>query len=191
MNKCNPRHGGQNRLGLGTAPLIHAPVVVVDKQEQSIVALQLLGASQAVNANWAALMGGGKSHYILNEYVQLKGTKKHIKLQKMLPETGWKEMWLLHKQASHNELDAGEEFFYLLDNQESEIPASFIPMLDKAIPIPLQEAWADYLFQEGLDTEVIQPLPNLACVGWGCYKVFKQGWENVISVGIAQGWIRF
>lgn len=191
MTQSQPQPNTSFRLALGIATAVNAPVVVVDEQEQTIVALQLLGPSQAVNANWAALMGGGKSHYILNEYVQLKGMKKHIKLQKMLPETGWKEMWLLHKQASHNELDAGEAFFYLPDNQERDIPASFIPMLDKTIPIPLQETWAAYLFYEGLNRDVIKPFYETNCIGWHCYKVFKQGWEEIISQGIAQGQISF
>lgn len=191
MQKPRLRDGRQTQLSIGTAPLISTPILVLDEENETIVAIQMLGVSQSVNANWAALMGGGKSDYIHGVYVKLGGTKKHVKLQKLLPETGWKELWLIHKQASANEMDAGEPFFYLLQQQEEDVPANFIGLLDKAIPIPVREQWAAYLFTEGLRTELIRPLDEYHCVGWVGYKVTCKGWDAIISEGIASRHITF
>ncbi len=191
MQKPRFRDGSQKQISIGTAPLISTPILVLDEENETIVAIQMLGVSQSVNANWAALMGGGKADYIHGVYVKLGGAKKHVKLQKLLPETGWKELWLLHKQASFNEMDAGEPFFYLLQQQEEDVPANFIGMLDKAISIPVRQPWAAYLFTEGLRTELIRPLDDYHCVGWVGYRVSHKGWETIITEGIAQGAITF
>lgn len=191
--KLRPKYDGSDfklrDLALGMS--VNAPLLLLDEAEETIVAAQLLGVPQAVNANWAALMGGGKQHYILNTLVKLQGAKQHVKLEKVLPETGWKELWLLHKQASFNELDAGTPFFYLLHRDKEPFPANFIGLLDKAISIPLQADWAGHLFAAGWQQELIQPLPAKHCVGCTGYKVYSQGWETIIADGVIHGQLTF
>ncbi|KAA3656702.1 MAG: hypothetical protein DWQ04_30305 [Chloroflexi bacterium] len=49
-------------LHLADGMTVHAPIITLDDDEETIVALQMIGPEQSVKANWAALMGGGKTN---------------------------------------------------------------------------------------------------------------------------------
>ena len=103
---------------------IHNPILAIDTDEQTIIIAQFLGPPQAVKSNWAALMGGGKSHWINNTTIKLGGSKNHITLKKSLP-CGWLEMWLIHHQASIEKMLIDEPF-YVLDNETAVPPPNLL-----------------------------------------------------------------
>lgn len=188
-----PKYGSDYMLrDLAMGFHVNAPVLVIDEEEETIVTLQMLGVPQAVNANWAALMGGGKKHFILTALVALKGAKNHVKLDKVLPESGWKEMWLIHKQASFNDAEPGKSFFYLLQPSDNAmLLQNFIGLLDKSCNVPVQNDWAWYLFAKGRQEELIRPLPTNHCVGRIGFKVLTSGWDEIIAEGIKNKHISF
>lgn len=66
---------------------------------------------------------------------------------------------LVAKSAIPELFDPTETYFYLLTTSPRDhTPEHFLPMLDRAIDVPLQPEWSDHLWQQGLLRGLIQPL---------------------------------
>ena len=111
------------------------PALAIDDVDDTLVYLEMVGAKQSVKANWAALVGGGKVHWLGRKRIRLDGMKEHVKIQATLP-CGWTNHILIHKQASLKEMNP-EQPFYLLDDGTQPIPPLFYPMLNKCLALPL------------------------------------------------------
>lgn len=119
-------------------------MLTIDEEEKSLVYLEMVGAKQAVKANWAALVGGGKQHYVDGRTITLDGMKRHVRIQKTLP-CGWVDWILLHKQASLKEMNPDHPF-YLLDNGTQPLPPLFYPILNRCLAVPVLPEWSQYLW---------------------------------------------
>lgn len=180
------------RQALGDAGTVaRSTVAVMDEEEDTIVALQLLGESVAVRSNWAGLVNGRARHYIEGAYVELPGMKGHFKLEARLP-CGWKELWLVHKQASYREMNPALPFFYLLDDGRTSPPPGFILMLDKAIDTPVLPAWAQALWAAAVRQKLARLCHDHA-YGMAAWKVLAAGdrWQAIISQGLESGALTF
>lgn len=178
-------------LALATGMRVRTPVIVLDDAEETIIALQMLGPEQSVKANWAALMGGGKRHWINACKVKLSGSKSHITLKQSL-QCGWTEMWLIHKQASAVEISP-EQPFYVLDDATAVPPQNFFLMLDRALELPLQSAWARDLWLIGRQEKLITPATDSSSTGRGAWTVTPamEPWSDIISTGLKNGRFTF
>ena len=87
------------KLSLAQGLAVLTPALAIDDVENSLVYLEMVGAKESVKANWAALMGGNRVHWVGGKRIEMDGMKQHIKLQATLP-CGWVSQVLLHKQAS-------------------------------------------------------------------------------------------
>lgn len=189
------RHFGVRRdvptVSLARGMRVHAPVIVLDDEAETIIALQIIGPEQSVKANWAALMGGGKTNYIRRTRIKLTGSKSHVTLKQSLP-CGWQELWLIHKQASAAEMTPGEPF-YVLDDATAVPPSTFFPMLDRAIQLPLQAAWARDLWLLGRQARLITPATDSDSVGRGAWTVHPalDAWSEILSDGLHNGRLAF
>ncbi len=112
-------------LSLASGLTVYTPALVIDNLADNIVYLEMVGAKQSVKANWAALVGGGKVHWLDRKRICLDGMKSHIKLQSSLP-CGWTNHILIHKQASLKQMNP-EEPFYLLDDGRQPVPPLILP----------------------------------------------------------------
>lgn len=148
-----------------------------------MVYLEMVGAKQAVRANWAALVGG-KVQWIGRQRIELDGMKNHVLVQSSLP-CGWSDYILIHKQASLQAMNP-EEPFYLLDDGARRIPALFYAMLNKCLAIPLLEAWSDYLWACGREEQLVEPLNDGLGHGYAAWRVLpvREEWQRVVQAGI-------
>jgi hypothetical protein len=137
-----------------------------------------------VKANWAALVGGGKVHWLGRKRVQLDGMKNHVKIQSTLP-CGWANHILIHKQASLKEMNP-EQPFYLLDDGRRPIPPLFYPMLNKCLALPLLESWAEYLWENGRERNLITLLDAGEGQGYAAWQVLPapEAWQEAVQNGL-------
>jgi len=164
-----------------------------------------VGAKQSVKANWAALMGSGKVHWLGRQRIRLEGMKEHVKIQTTLP-CGWADQILIHKQASLREMNP-EEPFYLLDDgkrpagsvdggrpsSKGQIPPLFYPMLNKCLALPLLESWSAYLWENGRERDLIHILDDGQGQGYGAWRVLPalEAWQEIVQGGLKDKQIAF
>jgi hypothetical protein len=179
------------RLTLADKLSVLAPVLTLDDEEKSLVYLEMVGAKQAVKANWAALVGGGKIHWLDGHTIILDGMKRHVRIQKTLP-CGWVDWILLHKQASLKEMSPDQPF-YLLDDGTAPIPPLFYPMLNRCLAVPILREWSAYLWVCGRERELITLLDKGEGQGYAAWKVKpdSESWELIVSEGLRQQRLTF
>ena len=144
----------------------------------------MVGVKEAVRANWAALVGGGKVHWLGRKRIRLEGMKHHVKVQTGLP-CGWRDQILIHKQASLQAMNP-EQPFYLLDDGTQPIPPLFYPMLNKCLALPLLPEWAEYLWLSGREQKLITLLDEGEGQGYAAWRVLPatDEWQGVVAAGV-------
>ena len=185
------KHGADKRISLAKGLSVLAPALTIDDKDNTLVYLEMLGHKEAGKANWAALMGGGKTHWLDGTRIQLDGMKAHVKMQTSLP-CGWVDHVLLHKQASLKAMNP-EAPFYLLDDGSQPIPPLFYAMLNKALAIPIMSEWALYLWQNGREAKLVKLLDDGKGQGYAAWRVKSapDGWQEIVQVGLKQKQIEF
>jgi hypothetical protein len=178
-------------LALAKGLSVYTPAVTIDDVYDNLVYLEMVGAKQSVKANWAALVGGGKVHWIGRKQIRLDGMKEHVKLQATLP-CGWTDYILIHKQASLREMNP-EQPFYLLDDGTRPIPRLFYAMLNKALALPLVPDWSGYLWEHGRERKLIKLLDGGEGQGYAAWRVLPapKEWQEVVQVGLGGRVIMF
>jgi hypothetical protein len=179
------------KLSLASGLAVHVPALTIDDDEHTLVYLEMLGPKQSVKANWAALVGGGKVHWLGSRRIELDGMKEHVRVQTSLP-CGWNNTILIHKQASLREMNP-EQPFYLLDDGRQSIPPLFYPMLNKALALPLLENWSGYLWQAGREHDLVHILDNGQGQGYAAWRVLPAAaeWQELVQAGLAADAIVF
>ncbi len=179
------------KLSLAKGFGVLAPAVTIDDQDDTLVYLEMVGAKEAVKANWAALIGGGKVHWLGRKRVELDGMKAHVKVQTTLP-CGWQHTALIHKQASLREMNP-ERPFYLLDDGAQPIPPLFFAMLNKCLALPLLPEWAGYLWANGREGKLISLLDGGEGQGYAAWRALPapDNWQEIVQAGLAAGEIGF
>ncbi len=179
------------KLALARGFAVLVPAIAIDDQDDTLVYLEMVGAKEAVKANWAALVGGGKGHWLGRKRVELDGMKAHVKVQATLP-CGWQHAALIHKQASLREMNP-ERPFYLLDDGRQPIPPLFYAMLNKCLALPLLLEWAEYLWENGREGKLIILLDSGEGQGYAAWRVLPSpdNWQEIVQVGLAAGEIGF
>jgi hypothetical protein len=169
-------------LAQGLAVL--TPALAIDDVDETLVYLEMVGAKQSVKANWAALVGGGKAHWLGRKRIRLDGMKEHVKIQATLP-CGWANHILIHKQASLKEMNP-EQPFYLLDDGTRPIPPLFYPMLNKCLALPLLPKWAGYLWENGRERKLITLLDEGEGQGYAAWRVLPAlaEWQSIVEIGL-------
>ncbi|GIK53465.1 MAG: hypothetical protein BroJett014_24380 [Planctomycetota bacterium] len=172
------------KLSLAQGLAVLTPALAIDDVDETLVYLEMVGAKQSVKANWAALVGGGKVHWLGRKRIRLDGMKEHVKIQATLP-CGWANHILIHKQASLKEMNP-EQPFYLLDDGAQPIPPLFYPMLNKCLALPLLPEWAGYLWENGRAHELITLLDEGAGQGYAAWRTLPsaEAWQAVIQEGL-------
>lgn len=178
-------------LSLAKGLSVYTPAVTIDNVYDTLVYLEMVGAKQSVKANWAALVGGGKTHWIGRKQIRLDGMKEHVRLQATLP-CGWTDYILIHKQASLREMNP-EQPFYLLDNGTRPIPPLFYPMLNKCLALPLLEDWSEYLWENGRERKLIKLLDEGEGQGYAAWRVLPAPtpWQEAVQWGLQSNEICF
>ena len=178
--KNDPAH----KLSLAQGLAVLTPALAIDDVDETLVYLEMVGAKQSVKANWAALVGGGKVHWLGRKRIRLDGMKEHVKIQATLP-CGWANRILIHKQASLKEMNP-EQPFYLLDDGTQPIPPLFYPMLNKCLALPLLPEWAGYLWENGRVRELITLLDEGEGQGYAAWRVQQaaEDWQAIVQEGL-------
>lgn len=178
-------------LSLAQGLAVYTPALAIDDVDDTLVYLEMVGAKQSVKANWAALVGGGKVHWLGRKRVQLDGMKEHVKIQATLP-CGWADHILIHKQASLKEMNP-EQPFYLLDDGTRPIPPLFYAMLNKCLALPLLESWVAYLWENGRERNLITLLDSGEGQGYAAWRTLPavKEWQDVVEYGLRSQTIAF
>ncbi len=176
--------GGLRAYGLGYA---------VDPDTDGTIYLSLVGYRTAVRGVWAALMD--------NRAIELTGQLlrraegPYLSRTMQLPESGLDHMVLLHHQAAIPQLEAGQPFYLLSDTTlsatQDEIPIDqghlgdrFIAMLDRATAVPLYRSWSAWLFRQGIERKLIEPLSDTRGVEAWRVSADSELWLALIEHGI-------
>lgn len=179
------------KLSLAQGLAVLTPALAIDDVDETLVYLEMVGAKQSVKANWAALVGGGKVHWLGRKRVRLDGMKEHVKIQATLP-CGWANHILIHKQASLKEMNP-EQPFYLLDDGMLPIPPLFYSMLNKALALPLLPEWAGYLWKNGRERNLITLLDEGEGQGYATWRALptSKEWQKILETGLNRSQIQF
>lgn len=179
------------KLSLAQGLAVLTPALAIDNVDETLVYLEMVGAKQAVRANWAALVGGGKVHWLGRKRIRLDGMKAHVKIQATLP-CGWANHILIHRQASLKEMNP-EQPFYLLDDGTQPIPPLFYPMLNKCLALPLLPKWAGYLWENGREHKLITLLDEGEGQGYAAWRALptSKEWQSVVECGLQSQKISF
>jgi hypothetical protein len=197
LQEVRVRQDPQKKLSLAKGLAVFTPALTIDDQDDTLVYLEMVGAKQSVQANWAALVGacgghrGSKVHWLGRQRVRLDGMKEHVKIQATLP-CGWANQILIHKQASLKEMNP-ERPFYLLDDGTQAIPPLFYAMLNKCLALPLLPDWADYLWADGRERRLITLLDEGLGQGYAAWRVLPtaEEWQGVVADGLERKQIQF
>ena len=175
--------GGLRAYGLGYA---------VDPNTEGTIYLSLVGYRTAVRGVWAALMDNQAIELGSQRLRRAEGT--YLSKTVQLPESGLDHMVLLHHQAAIPHLEAGQPFYVLsnvtLGAPQDERPRAadrFIAMLDRATSVPLDPSWGEWLFREGYQRQLIEPLPDTRGVEAWRVSADSELWLALIQQGIEQG----
>ena len=179
------------KLSLAQGLAVLTPALAIYDVDETLIYLEMVGAKQSVKANWAALMGGGKVHWLGRKRIRLDRMKEHVKIQATLP-CGWANQILIHKQASLKEMNP-EQPFYLLDDGTQPIPPLFYPMLNKALALPLLPDWAGYLWKNGRQRNLVTLLDEGEGQGYAAWRVLPaaEEWQNILEAGLQRNQIQF
>ncbi|MBX3058839.1 MAG: hypothetical protein KF770_20430 [Anaerolineae bacterium] len=191
LKEVRVKNDPTSKLSLAQGLAVLTPALAIDDVGETLVYLEMVGAKQSVKANWAALVGGGKVHWLGRKRIQLDGMKSHVKIQSTLP-CGWANHILIHKQASLKEMNP-EEPFYLLDDGTQPIPPLFYPMLNKCLALPLLPEWAGYLWENGRTRKLIGLLDGGEGQGYAAWRVLPahEVWQSVVQAGLQSEAIAF
>ncbi len=172
------------KLALAKGLAVFTPALAIDDVDETLVYLEMIGVKQSVKANWAALVGAGKVHWLGRKRIRLEGMKEHVKIQATLP-CGWANHILIHKQASLKEMNP-EQPFYLLDDGNQPIPPLFYPMLNKCLALPLLPEWAGYLWENGRSAQPYHALNDGEGQGYAAWRVLPapEAWQEVVQGGL-------
>lgn len=186
------------KISLAKGLAVFTPAIAVDDERNGLVYLEMVGAKESVKANWAALMGGNRTHWIGGRRIEMEGMKQHIKFQATLP-CSWVSQVLLHKQASLKEMNP-EQPFYLLDDgakpilrqdgislsSQWSIPPLFYPMLNKCLSLPLLTEWSGYLWENGRERNLIKLLDKGNGQRYAAWRVLPtpDEWQKVVQEGL-------
>ena len=184
LKEIRVQNDPNKKLSLAKGLAVYTPAIAIDDVDDTLVYLEMVGAKQSVKANWAALVGGGKVHWIGRKRIRLDGMKEHVKIQATLP-CGWADHILIHKQASLKEMNP-EQPFYLLDDGTRPIPSVFYPMLNKCLALPLLPEWAGYLWENGRVRELITLLDEGEGQGYAAWRVQQaaEDWQAIVQEGL-------
>lgn len=191
LKEVRVKNDSTSKLSLAQGLAVLTPALAIDDVNETLVYLEMIGAKQSVKANWAALVGGGKVHWLGRKRIRLDGMKEHVKIQATLP-CGWANHILIHKQASLKEMNP-ERPFYLLDDGTQPIPPLFYPMLNKCLALPLLASWAGYLGENGRERNLITLLDNGEGQGYAAWRVLPahEVWQSVVQAGLQSEAIAF
>lgn len=191
LKQVRVKNDSISKLSLAQGLAVLTPALAIDDVNETLVYLEMIGAKQSVKANWAALVGGGKVHWLGRKRIRLDGMKEHVKIQATLP-CGWANHILIHKQASLKEMNP-ERPFYLLDDGTQPIPPLFYPMLNKCLALPLLASWAGYLGENGRERNLITLLDNGEGQGYAAWRVLPahEVWQSVVQAGLQSEAIAF
>lgn len=191
LKEVRVKNDPTRKLSLAQGLAVLTPALAIDDVDETLVYLEMVGAKQSVKANWAALVGGGKVHWLGHKRIRLDGMKEHVKIQATLP-CGWANHILIHKQASLKEMNP-EQPFYLLDDGTQPIPPLFYPMLNKCLALPLLPEWAGYLWENGRAHQLITLLDEGEGQGYAAWRTLptSKEWQSVVECGLQSQKISF
>ncbi len=200
--------GDRHRTRLGEGSGSHIPVHVLQLLaggHNEVYLLTVTGPREAIAAAFARLFSGSSrkkysTSFSAGGYHSLYPLDRanYDHLRSRIPETrNLMIMTLLAHSAVPAKFSQEDSRFIVL-TQESEVnnvPAQFIGMLDRAIALPLLPSWAGYLWREGVDRNLIRPLPKQIgdTAGWevgtetALSTYHDRTWHSIIRDGLQGG----
>jgi hypothetical protein len=167
--------------------------------EAQVVLLSLAGSGMLNNGLWAALV----SHETLaiSEHPSLcvrrlpaadhevgvktlarrKTASDYKTLRRRLPASGRQQLLLVHRQAT-GECAMDRDFYVLAEGLEGPLER-FCAQFTQAVACAARPAWRDYLWQRGLDEQLIVPCASYGLRAWRV-SAQAEAWQEIVKTGM-------
>ena len=171
-----------------------------DPVQNQLWFVSMVGAQTSLKAIWAALLNSPPSPAFL-----IKGAVDELHEggyeRCQIPETSigtWKTKiarlpqagaWHAMVYTQMAELSFERDAFLLLTPDASEAPALHLRFLNQRTELPIHRSWADWLWQQGLESEAIRPLKSAGLHAWYCHHD-PHGLESELSAAVRYGALR-
>ena len=170
---------------------------VWDPDHHALVAVTLVSPEQqSLRAITATLCTNSRKSLTLsvdNKTQALENTRrKYLAVSGNLAAVGAEGhlVTLLHPLTGNPQEEASEAF-YIVTAQGEPLPARFAERLNLAIPYPVRNTWAEYLFEQGLQENLVRKLSLAGDDFQEALWVSKAGgWHTIIENGLKQGSIK-
>lgn len=171
----------------------------------TVVLMDLVGYKTALKSLWASAVGGTRKAFFVfgaeAGTLRVRGgdpsTTTYRTFWQPLPEQNAHNLVLCHAQliapASHTSGMSDtvtSQPFYVIDdgNPQRPVAARFLALLNEALDLPLLPAWADWLWQAGLEDQLINAIRAGGDVN-GAWRVetTSDAWAGLVQGGLVQG----
>ena len=168
-----------------------------DPEQNQLWFCSMVGAQTSLKAIWAALLNSPPSPAFL-----IKGAVDELHEggyeRCQIPETSigtWKTKIARLPQAGAYhamvytqmaELSFERDAFLLLTPDASDAPALHLRFLNQRTELPIHHSWAEWLWEQGLDSEAIRPLKSEGLHAWYCHHD-PLGLEAELSAAVRYG----
>lgn len=153
------------------------------------VYVSLIGRVTAVKAVWAAFLDNQSlelSDEIRLRRLSTEDETKYYTLNARLPESDWGHTVIVHNQATQRNLP--DQVFYVLSGEGEPPLFLFWEQWNRCLPYPSQPDWAAYLWQHGVQHQLITECQSQGTYCWTVKPDEK--WAEIISSGVQNGDIR-
>lgn len=163
--------------------------IAIDDSMGQLVYLEVVGAENAVGANWAALMQPKRSFSYKSQSFQVGSADNHRKFATTLP-SGFVHMILAHKSASPALITTKTNVGYVVSDEGDNLPQEFFGHLNNLIEVPVLPEWSEYLWVVGRLTRMIEyagnPNKQHGPTTWKIRTGSDQSnWADIISSAVA------
>ncbi len=168
-----------------------------DPEQNQLWFVSMVGAQTSLKAIWAALLNSPPSPAFLIKgavddlheggYERCQIPEQSIGTWKTriakLPQSGAHHAMVYTQMA---ELSFERDAFLLLTPDAAAAPALHLRFLNQRSELPLHHSRADWLWQQGLESEAIRPLKSVGLNAWACYHD-PQLLETELSAAVKYG----
>ncbi len=145
--------------------------------------MSLFGPSTAVKALWAAVASSEKEKLRLvdDTYIHRDDSKYHT-ISTALDKANIHLLYV-NGDATNQIQGLNQTQFVIVNEAPKEL---FYPKLNRRCTVPMMKSWEKYLWDKGLEDQIISPLSGFGMPGY-LISTDQDSWQRIIKKGIVGG----